>query len=92
VAIDPAVAAAPEAEREPVAAPDATADPVPIGDLLDEIFVRLAAESPGGVVRRLEAEMISRASARMSGDQTKAAELLGLTRQALKKRLDESKR
>ncbi len=57
--------------------------------LLDQVFNTMARESAGELVRVLEVEMIKRALQQTGGDQAKAAELLGLTRAVLKKRMDE---
>jgi two-component system nitrogen regulation response regulator GlnG len=57
---------------------------------LDVLFAALANEVPGRVLRTVEVELIRRALAREGDDQAKAAELLGTTKAALKKRLEES--
>jgi two-component system nitrogen regulation response regulator GlnG len=56
---------------------------------LDEIFKLLIAEAPDDLLTRLEAEMIRRALAHTQDNHARAAELLGITRNTLKKRADE---
>ena len=46
-------------------------------------------EAPADLLKRLEAEMIRRALGHTSGNQARAAEMLGITRNTLKKRADE---
>jgi two-component system nitrogen regulation response regulator GlnG len=57
--------------------------------LLDQIFSELSATSAGGVMKTLEGEMVRRALNEAAGDQVRAAKLLGLTRNVLKKRIEE---
>ena len=73
-------------------------DPAPPGgrtgeDLFDQIFTDLRArfESTGvPMLDVLEREMLKRALSELDGNQAQAARILGMSRQTLRKRLDES--
>jgi nitrogen regulation protein NR(I) len=58
-------------------------------ELLDRVFQELVKESGTDLLKRLELAMIKRALAHTGDNQARAADILGLTRAALKKRLDE---
>jgi two-component system nitrogen regulation response regulator GlnG len=96
----PAVAASAELMAAPpvadaVAAPalGSTVPPPPDAlsrdELLDRVFKALVDESSVDLLKRLELAMITRAVAHTGDNLARAAELLGLTRAALKKRTDE---
>jgi two-component system nitrogen regulation response regulator GlnG len=57
--------------------------------LLDQVYSEFSATSAGGVMKALEGEMVKRALNEAAGDQAQAAKLLGLTRNVLKKRIEE---
>lgn len=63
--------------------------PLPISELLDRVFADLSENQPGSLLKALEAEMVKRALEQSGGDQTAAAKILGLTRNVLKKRMDD---
>ncbi|MFW5829068.1 MAG: sigma-54-dependent transcriptional regulator [Planctomycetota bacterium] len=72
------------------------AESAPVGlglaGVVRQEVVRLAAREPGGIhkhiIDRVEAAMIAEALARCQGNQLRAAELLGINRITLKKRMD----
>jgi two-component system nitrogen regulation response regulator GlnG len=70
--------------------PGPAGDPGPEGreTLLDRVFEDFGNGGGGDLLRRLEGAMIRRAMDRCEGNQSKAAELLGLTRGALRGRLE----
>lgn len=55
--------------------------------LIDEVYAIVRAESPEGMLRTLEQEIIKRAFAESGNNQARAAKVLGITRTTLKKRL-----
>ncbi len=57
--------------------------------LIDEVYAVVKAESPEGMLKLLEREVITRAYAESGNNQARAAKVLGITRTTLKKRLQE---
>jgi two-component system nitrogen regulation response regulator GlnG len=64
-------------------------EPQDCAKLLDRIFSELSAANPGAVLKTLEGEMVKRALNEAADDQVQAAKVLGVTRNVLKKRIDE---
>jgi len=103
-AIATAAGAEPKAGVGDRAGPAGTATPAPeesvkaessaasgaLASVLDTLFETLSREAPGKVLKRLETEVTNRALARANGDVARAAEVLGISKAVLKKRLEES--
>jgi len=58
-------------------------------ELLDQVFENLSDDESGNILQRVEQAMIRRAMSRTDDNQTKAAELLGVSRNILKNRLSQ---
>ena len=77
------------AAPRPVAPPAVERPSLTRDELLDQIFQSLIGEDATDVLKRLEVGMIKRALAHAGDNHARAAELLGMTRNTLKKRTDE---
>lgn len=93
IAAEPVEASPPEStENEDTAgSTEVVAAPAerPREALIDEVYAVVKAESPEGMLRVLEQEIIKRAFAESGNNQARAAKVLGITRTTLKKRLQE---
>jgi two-component system nitrogen regulation response regulator GlnG len=58
-------------------------------ELFDRLFGTLVAENGADLLKHIETAMVRRALAHTGDNQARAAELLGITRNTLKKRMDE---
>ncbi|RKX35239.1 MAG: sigma-54-dependent Fis family transcriptional regulator [Verrucomicrobia bacterium] len=65
------------------------ADMDPLGQAVDALYAELKRVESKSLLRRLERELVERAFIDMGNNQARTAELLGMTRTTLKKRLQE---
>ncbi len=74
----------------PVVSPPAAdaAAPARVDELLDQLYAALVAEAPAEILKRAENGLVERALAGSEGDSARAAELLGITKAALKRRTE----
>ncbi|EDY84075.1 Sigma-54 interaction domain family [Verrucomicrobiia bacterium DG1235] len=88
-----ASAAETDSKEEPVEAPLATSipEPMPISlpAIYDKLYHELRERQEMRILTLIERQMIERAIGETGGNQARAAEILGITRNTLKKRLDE---
>jgi len=75
-----------EAANEPAAA---TAPPASLSEAMDFLYQEIKGKEGTRILDAIERNMIKRAIADTGGNQARAAEILGITRNTLKKRLDE---
>ncbi len=99
---DPIEAIAPTDESAAVPAAPVHSEPVvdhaplgavavgaPIGDPYDGAYAALRADQGNNILEHMEREIIARALKETGGKQVKAAEILGMTRATLRKRIDQ---
>lgn len=73
----------------PAAAPAREVMPVSMPAIYDKLYRELRERQEMRILTLIERQMIERAIAETGGNQARAAEILGITRNTLKKRLDE---
>ncbi len=79
--------AAPIAEPVPAAVEAIVG--MPAGDPFDAVYQQLRKEKETNILEHMEREIIARALEETGGKQVKAAEILGMTRATLRKRIDQ---
>lgn len=77
----------PKAEAQPAIIPETVG--LPLDDPFDGAYTQLRAKIGTNILEHLEREIIARALKECAGKQVKTAEILGMTRATLRKRIDQ---